>query len=232
MVRQPLLPLAQNNSNHALKVRSALRAKTSRALARSSITAANYPARPSVIQHTKKDKRIVRHNALLSRVTASASITKTSKKNAKRKESRDQKKNLTTNLESLADALPSAQDEGDWEDLDHAILGSSSKEAIWSRQDGKIKMRSIKSRPGAQKRKEKMLREECVRFGKNLAIINTAVAQKGQEQARPAEIAQPAINPWAALRGFIASTMEKKEEFVQMEATKTAGANGTMEVDT
>ena len=78
-----------------------------------------------------------------------------------------------------------------------------------------------------------MLREECARFGKNLAIINTAVAQKEQEeQTQATATTQPAINPWAALRGFIASTMEKKEEFVQLEAIRTAGAGRSMEVET
>ena len=146
--------------------------------------------------------------------------------------------NLTINLESLIDALPSTKDEGDWEDWGHATPGGRSKQAVQisqekERQDGKIKMKSIKSRPGAQKRKERMLREECARFGKNLAIINTVLAQKGQEeQTRATETTQPAINPWAALRGFIASTMEKKEVFMQMEASRTAGVGGSMEVDT
>lgn len=173
---------------------------------------------------------------MLSKVATSAAITKSSKKNAKRKEARSVKQNLITGLESLADALPSADNEDDWEDWEHDVFDSSSKEAMKSLQkrkkgqEGKMKMKTIKSKPGSQKMKEKVLREECARFGKNLVIMNTAVAGQGKQD--PVEGAsKPAVSSWAALRGFIANTMEKKEEFVEMDTAASAGGEG-MEVDT
>lgn len=94
-----------------------------------------------------------------------------------------------------------------------------------------MKMKTIKSKPGAQKRKEKVLREECLRFGKNLAIMNSATAVAAEGKKSGAEQV-PAVSSWAALRGFIANTMEKKEEFVQMEAGAGRGVAGDgMDVD-
>ncbi|RPB27354.1 hypothetical protein L211DRAFT_819213 [Terfezia boudieri ATCC MYA-4762] len=194
-------------------VRASLRAKAVKA---SASTPNSRPALPP-IQPTKKSKRTTRHAALLARVATSSAITKSSKKNVKRKESRASRQNLITGLSSLADALPDADNEGDWEDWEH---------------DMKMKMKTIKSKPGAQKRKEKVLREECVRFGKNLAIMNSAavaVATEGKESGT-VQGPVPAVSAWAALRGFIANTMERKEEFVQMEAGKSGAGDG-MDVD-
>ena len=150
------------------------------------------------------------------------------------------KQTLITGLESLADALPDANGEDEGE---NHVINESGKEALRSLQtsggagvpNGKMRMNTIRSKPGALKRKEKMLREECLRFGKNLAIIQTAKAaekapEKGQEEQKGS--AAPQSNSWAALRGFIANTMEKKQEFVQKEhAAVIAAAGGGMEVD-
>jgi len=95
---------------------------------------------------------------------------------------------------------------------------------------GKMKMKTIKSKPGAQKRKEKVLREECVRFGKNLAIMNSAAVAVATEGKGGGTVQVPAVSSWAALRGFIANTMERKEEFVQMEAGQSGAGDG-MDVD-
>lgn len=95
---------------------------------------------------------------------------------------------------------------------------------------GKLKMKTIKSKPGAQKRKEKVLREECVRFGKNLAIMNSAAVAVATEGKEGGVVQAPAVSSWAALRGFIANTMERKEEFVQMEAGQSGVVDG-MDVD-
>ncbi|KAF8451541.1 ribosome biogenesis protein SLX9-domain-containing protein [Terfezia claveryi] len=194
---------------------------------------------PPPVQSTKKSKRTTRHAALLARIATSFAITKSSKKNFKRKESRASRQNLITGLSSLADALPDADNEGEWEDWEHDVFDQSSKDAMRSLQQKKkaegegkmkMKMKTIRSKPGAQKRKEKVLREECVRFGKNLAIMNSAaVATEGKEPGT-VQVPVPAVSSWAALRGFIANTMERKEEFVQMEAGKSGAGDG-MDVD-
>jgi pyruvate-formate lyase len=64
----------------------------------------------------------------------------------------------------------------------------------------------MKSRPGATKRKEKLEKAERERFGKNMAQMASKVGTGTEQRAE---------NKWAALRSFIAGTMEKKEEFVE-----------------
>lgn len=83
------------------------------------------------------------------------------------------------------------------------------------------------------KRKERLLRSECERFGQNLAILegvhtaggsgdaaastaDTGTAADRGQGAAPAS--RSSSNRWALLRNFIGATIEKKEEFLQMEA--------------
>ena len=79
------------------------------------------------------------------------------------------------------------------------IFTSASSKAAAA--DHGIGRKSMASKPGLIKRKEKIVRTECERFGKNLAIMNAGGGSGGG-------------GTWAALRGFIEGTMEKKEEFV------------------
>ena len=91
--------------------------------------------------------------------------------------------------------------------------------------EGKIKQKSMRSRPGATKRRDKLERMERERFGKNMAVL---VGLKGEGQVRgaggmvvdgengsekPAQTQNTTGSRWAALRGFISQTMEQKEEF-------------------
>lgn len=84
---------------------------------------------------------------------------------------------------------------------------------------GKIRHRSLKSRPGAMKRKEKLERMERDRFGRNLAQLTAGSGKNdvGKMAVEGAEAmgleANPTASRWAALRGFISQTMEQKEEF-------------------
>lgn len=80
--------------------------------------------------------------------------------------------------------------------------------------DGKIRHKSLKSRPGAMKRKEKLASSEKDRFNKNMAqmMAPTTTSQDdpfttgtGRDEA---EGGSP--NKWAALRGFIQQTMEQR----------------------
>lgn len=64
-------------------------------------------------------------------------------------------------------------------------------------------MKSMKSRPGALKRKEKLEKLEMERFNKNLAQLATGT-QGVAVQDR-----------WAALKSHVQSNMEVKPEFVK-----------------
>ena len=138
---------------------------------------------------SKKDKRIIKHSALLSRIQ---------KPKATPKKRRRPSKKLVTNLELLADALPVASN-------------TKSEEAIVG--DAKIRHRSLKSRPGAQKRKEKQAVVEKDRFNKNMAqMMAPAPSQLSPPTAGSEEYRSASRNKWAALRGFIQHTMEQRPE--------------------
>jgi hypothetical protein len=150
--------------------------------------------------NSKKDKRIIKHSAFVNR------IEKAHKKPLKR---RRPNKKLVTTLEGLADALPTLQ----------GTEGLEQYETV----NGKIKQKSMKSRPGATKRREKLERTERERFGRNMAQLVAGVAQGNSNsttatmQVEGVEDVLPQPNStssrWAALRGFISHTMEQKEEF-------------------
>lgn len=114
------------------------------------------------------------------------------KANKKPLQRRRPSKKLLTTLEALADALPDA--------------GGAVKET----NDAKIRHKSLKHRPGALKRKEKLEKMERERFGKNMAQLATAVPVP---VAVGSEVSST-TSRWAALRGFISTTLEQKEEFM------------------
>ncbi|EON67185.1 hypothetical protein W97_06438 [Coniosporium apollinis CBS 100218] len=138
---------------------------------------------------SKKDKRTIKHSVFLHK------IEKTHSKAPKR---RRPNKKLVADLQSLADALPDTIDNEDG-GAEETVVGQA-----------RIRHKSLKSRPGAMKRKEKLERAERERFGRNMAQM--AVGQQRQEGA--GEAAVPGTgNRWAALRGFIEGTMEKNAAF-------------------
>ncbi|KAF2764585.1 hypothetical protein EJ03DRAFT_281810 [Teratosphaeria nubilosa] len=150
----------------------------------------------------KKDKRAIRHNALLAKVRDGG----VQKRALKR---RRPAKKLKTDVGDLADALPDVDTEE----------GARRRRAAGG--DGKMVMRSLKHRPGAMKRKRKMEQSEMERFGKNLAQM------VGQEQVRvkegatkqggdaPAVASSSQVDRWAALRKFIGGTMQKDKAFAR-----------------
>ncbi|OBT70100.1 hypothetical protein VE03_00409 [Pseudogymnoascus sp. 23342-1-I1] len=184
----------------APKKRSSIRAKVSRAGSGMMTRPANYQPSESFgagvsddFLNTKKDKRTIKHSAFVNRIE---------KANTKTLKRRRPSKKLVATLESLADALPDFDDDGNGGER---IVG-----------DAKIKHRSLKSRPGATKRREKLEKMERERFGKNMAQLSatteTAPALEGQPHAAAAAATS---NKWAALRGFISQTLEQKPEFVK-----------------
>ncbi|KAF4445926.1 hypothetical protein F53441_10397 [Fusarium austroafricanum] len=142
---------------------------------------------------SKRDKRLIKHSSFVSRITSSR-ISKSSKR-------RRPSKKLATTLDSLADALPELE-EGDAE------------------QQGKIRHKSLKSKKGALKKKERVVKGEMERFGVSMARLTaqdgTKVPQdesmdKTDDKPAPA----PTANRWAALRGYISSTMEQNPAFTE-----------------
>ncbi|KAL1897820.1 hypothetical protein Cpir12675_002165 [Ceratocystis pirilliformis] len=168
---------------------------------------------------SKKDKRVIKKSAFVSRIA---------KANAKpsRNTTRRANKKLNITLTSLADALPNLTGDAEMDDSAAAAAG-------------KIRHKSLKSRPGALKRKEVVVKSEMSRFGANMAQlatvseaapkINTPAPaklsrkqqklQSHQQSQAPAPVPVPQMetsttNRWAALRGFISATMEQNPAFV------------------
>ncbi|RGP58849.1 ribosome biogenesis protein slx9 domain-containing protein [Fusarium sporotrichioides] len=143
---------------------------------------------------SKRDKRLIKHSSFVSRIQ-SARISKSTKR-------RRPSKKLATTLDGLADALPELEEAN-------------------AEQQGKIRHKSLKSKKGALKKKEKVVKGEMERFGVSMARLTAqdeakAVPQdeKMDEEEKKAAPAATA-NRWAALRGFISSTMEQNPAFVE-----------------
>lgn len=75
-----------------------------------------------------------------------------------------------------------------------------------------IQRKSMKSRPGALKRREKIDKGERERFAKNLAEMSGIKTNDMGEDAADPGSGNQVDDRWAALRGFIAQTMEQKPE--------------------
>ncbi|KAF2139836.1 uncharacterized protein K452DRAFT_360080 [Aplosporella prunicola CBS 121167] len=185
--------------------RKSLRAKASSGSKPTPSTSAPTPSGPVLdtpftnFHATKKDKRDMKHSLLLSKVQKSAPGSGSKKR-------RRPNKQLVTTLSSLADALPDAADAG---------FGDGDEDGAVEVGQAVIRQRSLKSRPGALKRKEKLERVERERFGRNLALMSAGQPQGEQMQAQAqAPVAATTGDRWKALRGFIEGTMERKKEFV------------------
>jgi hypothetical protein len=131
---------------------------------------------------------------------------------AKRKVRRPSRKLAAANLSALAAALPEVDEED------------------FQATEGKIKHKSLKSRPGALKRKEKLVRGEVERFRRSMGqlmamqgekngdaemeIEDTASSKDEGAAAAPSAPTAPTSSRFAALRGFITATMERNPAFV------------------
>ncbi|KAL6693990.1 ribosome biogenesis protein SLX9 domain-containing protein [Trichoderma pleuroticola] len=160
---------------------------------------------------SKRDKRTIKHSSFVSRISSSR-IAKSSSKPRRRGAAR--KSATLSSLDSLADALPELAD------------GEGAAEIL----DGKIKHQSLRSKKGALKRKERLLKGEMARFGVSMAQLSHLPAQTQTavpEAEKPAatsllvsSASAPASAPsnrWAALRGYISATMEQNPAFVNRE---------------
>lgn len=115
-------------------------------------------------------------------------------------------KKLSTNLDSLADALP---------DADGEEAGAAAKSQV-----NIIKHKSLKHKPGAMKRKEKLDKMERDRFARNMNQMVAGLGGAGTVNAdADADLdmggsgGASGSSRWAALRGFISQTMEHNPEF-------------------
>ncbi len=150
----------------------------------------------------KRDKRLMKHSAFMSRVADSG----VSKKGKNKRTGRGRSQKLSTTMDSLADALPELED------------GEGGLEAL----QGKIRHKSLRSKKGALKRKEQVVKGEMERFGVSMAQLAKTSQTKTPTQAAPSKTAdEPSANAstagvsnrWAALRGYISSTMEQNPAF-------------------
>jgi len=142
-------------------------------------------------------------------------ITKSSTSKPRR---RRPNKKLITTLEALADALPSSDDETSGT----AAAGSKAQDQI-----NIIKRKSLKSKPGAMKRREKLDKSERDRFAKNMAQLAPSSTTNGTGSQNPvttgsnrpvSQTANSTSQRWAALRGFISQTLETKPELANLKA--------------
>lgn len=165
---------------------------------------------------SKRDKRLIKHSSFVSRISKPSSsrtlLTPTQRKNLKRRaKARDSQK--TTNLSALSDALP---------DLTADEVRAGQAEAA-----GKVRHKSLKSTPGALRKKERLVRGEMERFGMSLAQLSTVKEQPAVATTQEAQMdvedkdgeeenrapVQSTANRFAALRGFISATMEQNPAF-------------------
>ncbi|OAK97563.1 hypothetical protein IQ06DRAFT_280063 [Phaeosphaeriaceae sp. SRC1lsM3a] len=166
-----------------IKKRTTARAKSARA-ARPSAALPQPDALDSAFASSKKDKQKIKHSSFVSKIEKSS---------AKTQKRRRPNKKLVANLESLADALSGLEDAG----ADGKVETGQAK----------IQRKSLKSRPGAMKRKEKLEKMEKERFNQNLVQLASST-QSGAIQDR-----------WAALKNHVQSTMEVKPEFTKAQST-------------
>lgn len=165
---------------------------------------------------SKKDKRLVKHSSFVSRIEKAHP--------AKSLKRRRPSKKLVTDLDSLKKALPDLPDHDDLQELNK----------------GKMRLKSLRNRPGALKRKEKLVQSEVERFQGSLARLNAIGAtttqgagpsghggSSGEVQAETEargpqgqQHANATGGRWAALRGFISATMEQNPAFVEQKTAK------------
>lgn len=140
------------------------------------------------LRTNKKDKRQVKHAALMSK------IEKSSHRAPKRRRA---SKKLVTNLESLADALPEAAEESN--------DGPS--------QVNVIKQKTLRHKAGAMKRREKLEKVERDRFAKNMAQMSGLSPANTDSQNEKNPDTESTTQRWSALRNFISQTMEQQPVF-------------------
>ncbi|KAL8727084.1 MAG: hypothetical protein Q9166_006271 [cf. Caloplaca sp. 2 TL-2023] len=136
-----------------------------------------HPKAQTPFSTSKKDKRIIKHSALISRIE---------KSKASPKKRRRPSKKLVADLESLAAALPDAPPKD---------------EQVKETGIAKTRHRSLKSKPGAMKKKEKIISMEKDRFNRSMAHMATLQSSDiGPSRTGSDPLSR---NKWTALRTLI-----------------------------
>ncbi|KAL8730994.1 MAG: hypothetical protein Q9181_004459 [Wetmoreana brouardii] len=159
----------------------------------------------SAFSTSKKDKRMIKHSALISRIEKFQSQSKKRRRPSKK---------LVTNLESLVKALPDAPSRKD--------------EAPTETPIARIRHRSLKSQPGAMKKRDKIIRIEKERFNQNMAQL-AAMRRSGADGDGATDGTGAITDPgtgsgWATLRSFIQQTMEVRPNSVMMPPPQEPGS--------
>ncbi|PFH63442.1 hypothetical protein XA68_10034 [Ophiocordyceps unilateralis] len=164
---------------------------------------------------TKRDKRMIRQSAFLSRVALSSASRVVKPSSRRRRRHHRPNNQVLESLKSLAEALPRLED-GRHDTAAH-------------------RHRSLPSKPGALKRRQRIVGGEMERFRASMARLATVAvgdtigAQKtppdGGDDARQSSVdasadGSPSQPPavagrWAALRGYISATMEQAPAFAR-----------------
>ncbi|KAI4280955.1 MAG: hypothetical protein L6R38_004043 [Xanthoria sp. 2 TBL-2021] len=173
--------------------RSAIRARASKTSSTTSNpTRHTHPKAQNAFSTTKKDKRMIKRSALISRIE---------KSKAQPKKRRRPSKKLVADLEALAAALPDAPPRDD---------------QVTETGIARIRHRSLKSKPGAMKKREKIISREKDRFNRNMAqmaaVQSPASGQIDTSQSTSTDADGQSRSKWAALRSHIQQTMDHRPD--------------------
>lgn len=145
-------------------------------------TSRSYPTTSaSTFTATKRDKRTIKSSVFRSKIEKASAKPSKKRKRPSRK--------LVTTLESLVDALPDVADT------------PADRKPNAGAHDRKS---SLRSKPGARKVKERLVKEEQTRFAKNMAVMSQSVS------AQDSNGVSTASKKWAALRQHLNNSIGLK----------------------
>ena len=173
----------------SVKTRSSIRSRVSKPTSSATHTSISSNHTKGLFKSSKDDKRRIKHSSLISRIE---------KANQESRKRRRPSKKLIANLESIADALPTLSNEQAIQPVDR---------------NGRIRHKSLKSKPGAMKKKEKLEQMERERFSRNMAqmaeLHSEEISSSFQAAVSNTSAGIVSSTRWAALRGFIQQTMDR-----------------------
>ncbi|KAF3912160.1 hypothetical protein ABW21_db0206409 [Orbilia brochopaga] len=189
-------------------------------------------------QASKRAKRVAKHTSFLHRVASTGLTNSSAVRKKKRSRGKDAKSrgNLVASLSSLADALPDfdgidTSNGGEWEDVPTAgskmigieglvdvnVTVARTRAGNIAQQGLPKKMKSLGTRRGMRRRKEKVEEAERRRFQQNVAVMagdekfglfgaagQSAAVEKGADEAGSGASAASGLQ---ALRAFIHRNM-------------------------
>jgi len=170
--KAPTAPSSSKRLSARSKIRARLSSSSTGPLAHAPKTFRPNAVIEDGFLNSKRDKRQIKHNTFLSRIQKSASSSSSVSASKRKNQRKRASKKLVTTLESLGDALDDI--------LDNTNANTPSP-AVG---EGKIRHKSLRSRPGALKRKEKVVKSEMERFGKSLAVLAGMSQTQGQGQGQ------------------------------------------------